>query len=249
MRQCLIFELSCAILANLGLSRSHVLGIFGLSLVILAQTEGNYDRGLFVSWTVVNAKNLKKLKVASGFKRCSPKLGSLFSTLFVPTLDFRVVPFNNWFNNCFNNSLRALELFRCLLGAFAGLSMLSWTALDPQNKWKPSYVVLRLLQMQLFGTLKLSMDLLGLAWPHLGKYGFKMAPQNCPTNCPRNVPTDGSRTYPKRGGLIRNVFMNSFWGPFRVDCLIICWFDLLVHFWLVVCLRSRSISEVIFGSC
>ena len=55
--------------------------------------------------------------------------------------------------------LKPLELFRCLLGAFLGLSRLSWTALAPQKPLK-TYGFLRFLQMQVFATLKLLMGLL-----------------------------------------------------------------------------------------
>ena len=72
-------------------------------------------------------------------------LGSIFGSLFV----------------------EALELLGCLLGAVLGFLRLFWDASGPQKPTKTEGF-LRFLQMQVFGSLKLSMALLGSSWPLLG---------------------------------------------------------------------------------
>ena len=79
-----------------------------------------------------------------------------------------------------------LELFGCLLVAFLGLLRLSWEAFGPQKPRKTEGF-LRFLQMQVFGSLKLSMALLGSSWPLLGPIWSQNGPQNGPQNCPKVV--------------------------------------------------------------
>ena len=67
--------------------------------------------------------------------------------------------------SCFLIWFEVLEVFKCLLGAFLGLPRLSWTAmvgLGPQNT-ETKYVCV-VFQVQVFGTLKFLMDLLGQSW-------------------------------------------------------------------------------------
>ncbi len=90
-----------------------------------------------------------------------------------------------------------LKLFGCLFRAFLGLPRLSREASGPQ---KPSKTegFLRFLQMQVFGSLKLSMALLGSSWPLLGPIWSQNGPQNGPQNCPKVVQKVVQKTTPKK---------------------------------------------------
>ena len=74
-----------------------------------------------------------------------------------PKLVQKLLIFGSLFGSLF---FEVLELFGCLLGAFSGLLRLSWEASGPKNL-KKLEVFLRFLKMQLFGSLKLLMALLG----------------------------------------------------------------------------------------
>ena len=67
-------------------------------------------------------------------------------------------------------------LFGCLLGAFSGLLRFSWEASGSKNT-KKLKVFSRFLIMQLFGSLKLLMALLGSSCPLFGRSGPKMNPK------------------------------------------------------------------------
>ena len=90
-----------------------------------------------------------------------------------------------------------LKLFGCLFRAFLGLPRLSREASGPQ---KPSKTegFLRFLQMQVFGSLKLSMALLGSSWPLLGSIWSQNGPQNGPQNCPKVVQKAVQKTTPNK---------------------------------------------------
>ena len=72
-------------------------------------------------------------------------------------------------------------LFGCLLGAFSGLLRFSWEASGSKNN-KKTQGFLRFLKMQLFGSLKLLMALLGSSCPLFGRSGPKMGPKMVPKN-------------------------------------------------------------------
>ena len=72
-------------------------------------------------------------------------------------------------------------LFGCLLGAFSGLLKFSWEASASKNT-KKNEGFLRFLKMQLFGSLKLLMALLGSSRPLFGRSGPKMGPKMVPKN-------------------------------------------------------------------
>ena len=102
-------------------------------------------------------------------------LGSIFGSLFV----------------------EALELLGCLLGAVLGFLRLFWDASGPQKPQKTEGF-LRFLQMQVFGSLKLSMALLGSSWPLLGPIWSQNGPQNGPQNCPKVVQKVIQKTTPQK---------------------------------------------------
>ena len=52
--------------------------------------------------------------------------------------------------------------------------------------------------MQVFGSLKLSMALLGSSWPLLGPIWSQNGPQNGPQNCPKMVQKVVQKTTPKK---------------------------------------------------
>ena len=52
--------------------------------------------------------------------------------------------------------------------------------------------------MQVFGSLKLSMALLGSSWPLLGPIWSQNGPQNCPQNGPKVVQQIVQKTIPKK---------------------------------------------------
>ena len=112
----------------------------------------------------------------------------MMTMILAPMLEALWAP--KLFQNVSNNFLKSgpfsdfiffqvSELFRCLLGASLGLPRLFWTALDSGNLKQPN-VFLRFSQIQVFGTWKLLIALLGLSWPLLGGSGSKMGPQNGP---------------------------------------------------------------------
>ena len=85
------------------------------------------------------------------------------------------------FDHCLTNVWTTFGcLFGCLLGAFSGLLRFSWKPLDP--KTLKNYRFLRFLRMQLFGSLKLRMALLGSSCPLFGRSGPKMGPKMIPKN-------------------------------------------------------------------
>ena len=117
-------------------------------------------------------------------------VGPRFGPLLGPEMDSKMVP------NVAQNLLKIrrifgchlfanLELFRCLLGAFLGLSRLSWTAFEPKILKNTLCVFLRFLHMQVFGTVL--MALLARSWPLLGRSGPKMGPSNSSKSCPKVV--------------------------------------------------------------
>jgi hypothetical protein len=69
--------------------------------------------------------------------------------------------------------------------------------LDPKNL-KKLQGFLRFLQMQVFGSLKLSMALLGSSWPLLGPIWSQNCPQNGPQNGPKVVQKMVQKTTPKK---------------------------------------------------
>ena len=69
--------------------------------------------------------------------------------------------------------------------------------LDPKNLEKLN-VFLRFLQMQVFGSLKLSMALLGSSWPLLGPIWSQNSPQNGPQNGPKVVQQMVQKTTPNK---------------------------------------------------
>ena len=99
---------------------------------------------------------------------------------------------------------KVLELFRCLSGAFLGVPRVSWMASDPL-----------ILQMQVFGTLKLLMALLGSSWTLLGRSVPKTENQKLPHKLfqsrqntdPKIDPTINNSIY------ILSNFGGPFWGP------------------------------------
>ena len=68
-----------------------------------------------------------------------------------------------------------------LLGTFSGLLRFSWEASGSKNT-KKLKGFLRFLKMQLFGSLKLLMALLGSSCPLFGRSGPKMGPKMVPKN-------------------------------------------------------------------
>ena len=84
-----------------------------------------------------------------------------------------------------NSNSKVLELFRGLLGAFLGLLRLSWEASGSQ-KPKKTNGFLRFLKMQLFGSLRLLMALLGSSCPLFGRSGPKMGPKMVTKSGPKS---------------------------------------------------------------
>ena len=78
-----------------------------------------------------------------------------------------------------------LELFGCLLGAFLGLLRLSWEA-SRAKKCRQSNAKTTFLKMQLFGSLKLLMALLGSSCPLFGRSGPKVGPKMVPKSGPKS---------------------------------------------------------------
>ena len=81
--------------------------------------------------------------------------------------------------------LGVLEVFGCLLGAFLGLLRLSWEA-SRAKKCRQSPAKTTFLKMQLFGSLKLLMALLGSSCPLFGRSGPKMGPKMVPKRDPKS---------------------------------------------------------------
>ena len=92
--------------------------------------------------------------------------------------------------------LGVLELFGFLLGAFLGLLRLSWEASGPKNLQKLK-VFLRFLKMQLFGSLKLLMALLGSSCPLFGRSGPKVGPKMVPKSGPKSDQKVGQKWHQK----------------------------------------------------
>ena len=61
--------------------------------------------------------------------------------------------------------------------------------------------------MQVFGSLKLSMALLGSSWPLLGPIWSQNGPQNDPQNCPKVLQKIVQKTSPQK------VNFKQIWGP------------------------------------
>ena len=87
-------------------------------------------------------------------------------------------------------------LFGCLLGAFSGLLKFSWEASASKNT-KKNEGFLRFLKMQLFGSLKLLMALLGSSCPLFGRSGPKMGPKMGPQSGPKSDQKVGQKMTPK----------------------------------------------------
>ena len=90
-----------------------------------------------------------------------------------------------------------LKLFKCFLGAFLSLLCSSWEASGPQKPEKTNGF-LSFLQMQLFGSLKLSMALLDLSWLLLGPIWSQNGPENGPKKYPKVFQKMVQKTAPKK---------------------------------------------------
>ena len=118
----------------------------------------------------------------------------------VPKLVQKLIMLGSIFGSLF---CWVLEVFGCPLGAFLGLLRFSWEASGPQ---KPSKTLcfLRFLRMQLFGSLKLLMALLGPSWPLLGPIWSQNGSQNGSKSGPESVQKLVQKSPPKicKNGLI-----------------------------------------------
>merc|ERR1711976_176148 len=101
-----------------------------------------------------------------------PKMGPKCASKLVQNL----LIFGSNFGSLF---FGVLELFGCLLGAFLGLLRLSWEA-SRAKKCRRSDANTTFLKMQLFGSLKLLMALLGSSYPLFGRSDPKMVPKTAP---------------------------------------------------------------------
>ena len=102
--------------------------------------------------------------------RLGPKIASNFVNFWVQLRTFFV---------------GVLELFGCLLGAFLVLLRLSWEA-SRAKKCRQSHAKTTFLKMQLFGSLKLLMALLGSSCSLFGRSGPKMGPKMVPKSGPKS---------------------------------------------------------------
>ena len=80
--------------------------------------------------------------------------------------------------------LEVLELCGCILGAFLGVLRFSWEASGRQKPTKSKF--LRFWKMQLFGPLKILMDLLVSSCPLLGPIWSQNGPQNGLSSGPKS---------------------------------------------------------------
>ena len=79
------------------------------------------------------------------------------------------------FDHCLTNVWTTFGcLFGCLLGAFSGLLRFSWKPLDPKTLKNSRFF--KVFEMQLFGSLKLRMALLGSSCHLFGRPGPNMSP-------------------------------------------------------------------------
>ena len=113
--------------------------------------------------------------------------------------------------------IKVLELFRCLLGTFLTLPRLSWTAWDPKTL-KNTYGFVRFLQMQVFDTLKILMDVLGASWPLLGRSVPKVTRKNRPKSNPKAAQKSVQHwtQTTKKTKIIFSYFGDSDWAPKRL---------------------------------
>ena len=99
---------------------------------------------------------------------------------------FKIDPkFVNFWVQFWISFFGVLDLFGCLLGAFLGLLRLSWEA-SRVKKCRQSHAKTTFLKMQLFGSLKLLMALLGSSCPPFGRSGPKMGPKMVPKRDPKS---------------------------------------------------------------
>ena len=92
--------------------------------------------------------------------------------------------------------LEVLKFFKCLLGAFLSLLCSSWEASGPQKPQK-TYSFSMFFQIQLFGSLKLSMAILDPCWLLLGPIWSQNGPENDPKKYPKVVQKKIQKTAPK----------------------------------------------------
>ena len=84
------------------------------------------------------------------------------------------------------------------LGTLLGLPKALLGCLWTPKTFKKTLGFLRFLQMQVFGSLKLSMVLLGSSWPLLGPIWSQNGPQNGPQNYPKVVQKVVQKTTPQK---------------------------------------------------
>ena len=109
-------------------------------------------------------------------------LGPILEPILGPQIDPKFV---NFWVQFWIPFFGVLELFGCLLGAFLGFLRLSWEASGPKNLEKLK-VFFRFLKMQLFGSLRLLMALLGSSCPLFGRSGPRMDPEMVTKSGPKS---------------------------------------------------------------
>ena len=120
-----------------------------------------------------------------GWKKWS-RFFSSFETHFGPSLGPKIASkFVNFWVQLRTFFVGVLELFGCLLGAFLGLVRLSWEA-SRVKKCRQSHAKTTFLLIQVFGSMKILMALLGSSWSLLGRSGPKMGPKIVTKSFPKN---------------------------------------------------------------